>query len=103
MSEGRLERAIRETLAAHPDETFPTDELAERCYPDARRIERKHRVAVLRAVAKGGPEGGSIAVVRAARQRARQPTDPLQHRLGAEHRNGAPSAAVCRRIAAMAG
>lgn len=44
MGEGRLERAIRETLAAHPDETFLADELAERCYPDASRIERKRIV-----------------------------------------------------------
>jgi soluble cytochrome b562 len=50
--EGRLERAIRDAFAAHPDETFITDELAWRCYPDAASIERKHRVAVLRAVSK---------------------------------------------------
>jgi hypothetical protein len=52
MREGRLERAIRGLFAAHPDETFVTDELAEHCYPDAGRIERKHRVAVLRAATK---------------------------------------------------
>lgn len=47
---GRIERAIRELFDAHPDEAFVTDELVEHCYPDARPIEQKHRVAVLRAV-----------------------------------------------------
>jgi hypothetical protein len=52
MREGKLERAIREHLGAHPDEAFSTDELAEHCYPDTRTIERKHRVSVLRAARK---------------------------------------------------
>jgi hypothetical protein len=46
---GRLERAIRALFDAHPDEAFVTDELCEHCYPEARPIEKKHRVAVLRA------------------------------------------------------
>jgi hypothetical protein len=59
--EGRIERAIREHLAAHPDEAFTTDELCEVCYPGLRSvgyigdpmlIARKHRVAVLRAAKK---------------------------------------------------
>jgi hypothetical protein len=59
MREGKLERAIREHLAAHPDEAFSTDELAEHCYPNARPLARKHRVSVLRAARKvvsAGPD-----------------------------------------------
>jgi hypothetical protein len=46
---GRIERAIRALLDAHPDLAFVTDELAEHCYPDAEAIARKHQVSVLRA------------------------------------------------------
>ena len=52
MREGKLERAIREHLAAQPDEAFTTDELCRVCYPGAAQTERKHRVAVLRAIGK---------------------------------------------------
>jgi hypothetical protein len=45
---GRVERAIRALFDAHPDEAFVTDELCEHCYPGVT-IEKKHRVAVLRA------------------------------------------------------
>ena len=46
---GRIERAIRELLDAHPDLVFVTDELVEHCYPGITTIERKHQVSVLRA------------------------------------------------------
>ena len=46
---GRIERAIRVLFDANPDLAFVTDELAEHCYPDAKAIERKHQVSVLRA------------------------------------------------------
>ena len=52
MREGRIERAIREHLAAHPDEAFTTEHLGVVCYPNAPSIERKHRVAVIRAADK---------------------------------------------------
>jgi hypothetical protein len=52
MREGKLQRAIREHFAAHADEAFTTDELCAVCYPGAEQIERKHRVAVLRAIDK---------------------------------------------------
>ena len=45
---GQIQRAIRELLDAHPNEAFTTDELCECCYPGVV-IEKKHRVAVLRA------------------------------------------------------
>jgi hypothetical protein len=54
---GRIERAIRALFDAHSDEAFTTDELCEHCYPDARPIERKHQVAVLRAARNvAGPD-----------------------------------------------
>jgi hypothetical protein len=46
---GRIERAIRGLLDAHPDLAFTTDDLAEHCYPGVAPIERKHQVSVLRA------------------------------------------------------
>ena len=49
---GRIERTIRALFDAHPDLAFVTDELTEHCYPDARPIERKHQVAILRAAHK---------------------------------------------------
>jgi hypothetical protein len=45
---GKLERTIRELFDANPDLAFVTDELCEHGYP-GEEIERKHRVAVLRA------------------------------------------------------
>jgi len=46
---GRIERAIRELFDAHSDLAFVTDELAEHCFPEADKVERKHQVTVLRA------------------------------------------------------
>ena len=53
MGEVKLEQAIREHLGARPDEAFTTDELCAVCYPGTEQIERKHRVAVLRAIDNG--------------------------------------------------
>ena len=47
---GRIERAIRALFDAHADRAFGTDELCQHCRPDAGAIERKHEVAVVRAV-----------------------------------------------------
>jgi hypothetical protein len=47
---GRLERAIRALCDANPDAVFATEELAAHCYPAAPEIERKHLVAVRRAM-----------------------------------------------------
>ena len=52
MRGARIERTIREHLRAHPDEAFTTDDLCVVCYPDVLPIERKHRVAVVRASGK---------------------------------------------------
>lgn len=46
---GRIERAIAAAFEAEPDEAFSTDELCALAYPGVNRIEKKHRVAVIRA------------------------------------------------------
>jgi hypothetical protein len=46
---GRIERAIIAAFAAEPDNAFTTDDLVERVYRGVNRIEKKHRVAVVRA------------------------------------------------------
>ena len=47
---GRIERAIYDLFADHPEGAWTTEDLCRRVYPTANRIEKKHRVAVLRAV-----------------------------------------------------
>jgi hypothetical protein len=49
---GRIERAIEETFTANPSETFTVDELVATAYPGTDEIEKKHRVAVIRAADK---------------------------------------------------
>jgi hypothetical protein len=49
---GRIERAIEALFTAEPSRTFSTDELVEVVYRGVNRIEKKHRVAVLRAADK---------------------------------------------------
>ena len=49
---GRIERAIRQLLDASPDRAFLTGDLVKHCFPDARWVERKHEVSVLRATRK---------------------------------------------------
>jgi hypothetical protein len=46
---GRIERAIAAILDAEPDNAFTTEDLCERVYSGVNRVEKKHRVAVLRA------------------------------------------------------
>jgi hypothetical protein len=49
---GRIERAVVAILDGEPDNAFTTEDLCRRIYPGANRIEKKHRVAVLRAAQK---------------------------------------------------
>jgi hypothetical protein len=49
---GRIEKAIERIFAESPSKTFSTDELAALAYPTVGRIEKKHRVAILRAADK---------------------------------------------------
>ena len=46
---GRVERAIEEAFRSNPTETFTAGELAVFVYPGLNRVEKKHRVAILRA------------------------------------------------------
>jgi hypothetical protein len=52
---GRVERAIEVVFRNNPDQTFSTDELWPFVYPGANRLEKKHRVSIIRA-AKGVAE-----------------------------------------------
>jgi hypothetical protein len=47
---GRIERAIMAVVAAEPDNAFTVADLCDRVYPGVNRIEKKHRVAVARAM-----------------------------------------------------
>jgi hypothetical protein len=49
---GRIQQAIETLFAAEPSRTFSTDELVEAVYRGVNRVEKKHRVAVLRAADK---------------------------------------------------
>jgi hypothetical protein len=49
---GRIERAIAAILDGEADNAFTTEDLCERVYSGVNRVEKKHRVAVLRAVNK---------------------------------------------------
>ena len=49
---GRIERAIAAILDGEPNNAFTTEDLCERVYPGVNRVEKKHRVAVLRAANK---------------------------------------------------
>ncbi len=47
---GRVERAIEAAFEAEPDRAFTTEELVFQVYPGLNRCEKKHRVALLRAM-----------------------------------------------------
>jgi hypothetical protein len=50
---GRIERAIRALFDGDPDWAFTTDDMAAYCYGlNPPQVERKHRVAVVRAATK---------------------------------------------------
>jgi hypothetical protein len=49
---GRIEQVVEALFTSKPSETFSTDELVEAVYRGVNRIEKKHRVAVLRAADK---------------------------------------------------
>jgi hypothetical protein len=55
---GRIQRAIIERLLADRAATFSLDELAELAYRDPGRIEKKHRVATLRAAKRATAVAG---------------------------------------------
>ena len=49
---GKIERAIEAVFAAEPDDAFTTADLCDRVYPGLNMVEKKHRVAVIRAAKK---------------------------------------------------
>ena len=49
---GHIEQAIAGVLDAKPDDAFTTEDLCRVVYPHAKQVEKKHRVAVLRAVGR---------------------------------------------------
>jgi hypothetical protein len=55
---GRIQRAIEFAFKANPASTFAVDDLTTLAYPGINRIEKKHRVAVLRAAASASETCG---------------------------------------------
>lgn len=51
---GRIERAIEAAFTASPDDAFSVSELGAFAYPGLNRVEKRHRVAILRAADKVG-------------------------------------------------
>ena len=49
---GRIEKAIERLFVEQPDRTFSTDDLAKAAYPALDHVEKRHRVAILRAADK---------------------------------------------------
>ena len=96
---GRIERAIEALFASQAGRTFSTDELVEAAYRGVNRIEKKHRVAVLRAAKRLGhhpkshptppPDGDkagqqpwqAVGMSRSAWYRHGKPTDKPESRI----------------------
>src|SRR5271163_1960986 len=49
---GKIEQAIETTFTRFPDQTFSTTELGPIAYPGVNRLEKKHRVSIIRAADK---------------------------------------------------
>ena len=58
---GRVGRAIEAALAAEPDNAFTVEDLCDRVYV-GERIEKKHRVAVIRAAKRVADRNDNIAI-----------------------------------------
>lgn len=52
---GKIERAVAAALEGNPSGTFTVEELGLLAYPGVNQIEKKHRVAVMRAVRNVAP------------------------------------------------
>lgn len=55
---GKIERALLALFAANPSAAFTVEELAEVIYRGINRIEKKHRVAIIRAARKAASSAG---------------------------------------------
>ena len=49
---GKIERAIADAFARQPSATFSVEDLGPICYPGLNQVEKKHRVAIIRAADK---------------------------------------------------
>ena len=49
---GRIERTIYDLFDKHPEGAWTTEDLCRLIYPATNRVEKKHRVAVIRAMKK---------------------------------------------------
>ena len=79
---GKIERAILALMQEQPDHAWTTEDLAENIYAGANKIEKKHRVSILRAmqsVTKNDPDwflwrseirGGTIVLMNYASVRS---------------------------------
>jgi hypothetical protein len=63
---GRIERAIVEAFVAEPDNAFTVEDLCDCVYRGVNRVEKKHRVAVLRAMKKMASNGHDVGWLRSA-------------------------------------
>jgi hypothetical protein len=59
---GRIQRAVANAFADTPSAAFSVDELAQIAYPESAQIERKHRVALVRAADAAAEAAGWSAV-----------------------------------------
>ena len=68
---GKIERAVEKVFLENPDSSFTVEDLADRVFFGANRIEKKHRVSLIRATRKvcarldwdyflAGSRGGTI-------------------------------------------
>jgi len=49
---GRIERSLEAIFSGNSDLTFSVDDLVPRVYPGVDRVEKKHRVSIIRAANK---------------------------------------------------
>lgn len=57
---GSVERAIVAAVVDEPDNAFTVEDLCDRTFPDTNRIEKKHRVSVIRAIKTLTARGGTL-------------------------------------------
>jgi hypothetical protein len=58
---GTVGRAIEAALIAEPDNAFTVDDLCDRVFPGINRIEKKHRVSVIRAATSVGKRRANLS------------------------------------------
>jgi hypothetical protein len=61
---GRIERVISAVFDAEPSNAFTVEDLADRVFPGINRVEKKHRVTILRAADRVWRKRGEIGFYR---------------------------------------